>query len=185
MKNKLRDLNDHLFAQIERLGADDLAGDALDLEVRRTSAMVNISGQIIDANKLALDARKAATIHGWDTTAGRPRSRWPPARPRPVPQHRGAIPWNKGTHGLMKPNSGSYRPGHVSWSAGTKGVMKRNAGPSAGPSTRAGRPTSRPARWDPKGSEWSEGLRALSLRRTPLRERQSGPAPDGGDRPVS
>lgn len=35
----------------------------------------------------------------------------------------GRIPWNKGTEGAMKPNSGSFSPGHTTWNKGTAGVM--------------------------------------------------------------
>lgn len=37
MKNKPVDLNNHLFAQLERLGDEDLSGDDLKQEIERVS----------------------------------------------------------------------------------------------------------------------------------------------------
>ena len=39
MKNTLGDLNNHLFAQLEKLGDDDLKGNELEAEIRRSEAM--------------------------------------------------------------------------------------------------------------------------------------------------
>jgi hypothetical protein len=60
MKNKLSDLNNHLFEQIERLNDDDLKGDDLTAEIRRAQAMCNVAGQIISGGRLVLDAAKAS-----------------------------------------------------------------------------------------------------------------------------
>jgi hypothetical protein len=60
MKNKLSNLNDHLFEQIERLNDDDLKGDDLTREINRTKAMCNVAVQIISAGRLALDAAKTS-----------------------------------------------------------------------------------------------------------------------------
>lgn len=60
MKNKLSNLNDHLFEQIERLNDDDLKGDDLTTEIGRAKAMCDVAGQIISAGRLVLDAVKAA-----------------------------------------------------------------------------------------------------------------------------
>lgn len=58
-KNRLLDLNDHLFEQLERLNDDDLKGEDLDQEIKRAASISNISKQIIDTGRLALDAKKA------------------------------------------------------------------------------------------------------------------------------
>ena len=34
--------------------------------------------------------------------------------------------WNKGTKGICKPNSGSFKKGQVAYNKGTKGIMKAN-----------------------------------------------------------
>ena len=59
MKNKLIDLNDHLFEQLEKLNDDDLKGEDLKTEIERTHAMTNIAKQIINTGSLALKAKKA------------------------------------------------------------------------------------------------------------------------------
>jgi len=57
MKNKLSDLNNHLFAQLERLSEEDLQGEKLKEEVERTKAIKAISQEIVSAGRLALDAQ--------------------------------------------------------------------------------------------------------------------------------
>lgn len=59
MKNKLMDLNNHLFAQMERLTDEDLKGDDLIRETNRSKSVSNIAVQIINNAKLALEAHKA------------------------------------------------------------------------------------------------------------------------------
>lgn len=59
MKNKLTDLNNHLFAQLERLGDEALRGDALKEEIDRSKAITSVAGQIVNNARLALDAQIA------------------------------------------------------------------------------------------------------------------------------
>lgn len=58
MKNKLVDLNNHLFAELERLSDEDLTGDALEEEIERANAICGVSTQIIANGQLALNAEK-------------------------------------------------------------------------------------------------------------------------------
>ena len=58
MKNKLIDLNDHLFAQLERLNDEKTTGEALASEIERSKALTGVACKIIDNAKLALDAEK-------------------------------------------------------------------------------------------------------------------------------
>ena len=59
MKNKLTDLNSHLFAQLERLSNEDLKGEDLATEITRSNAVANVALEIIANGKLVLDAQKA------------------------------------------------------------------------------------------------------------------------------
>jgi hypothetical protein len=59
LKNTLGDLNNHLFAQLERLNDEDLTGDKLAEEIRRTEAVTDVASQIIANGALVLKARVA------------------------------------------------------------------------------------------------------------------------------
>lgn len=61
MKNKLTDLNDYLFAQLERLGDESLSDEAIANEIKRTSAVVSVADKIVDNARLQLDAVKFAS----------------------------------------------------------------------------------------------------------------------------
>ncbi len=54
-RNKLADLNDHLFAQLERL--DDPECD-LDKEIAKSKAVTQVAAQIIKSNALSVQAMK-------------------------------------------------------------------------------------------------------------------------------
>lgn len=58
MKNKLVDLNNHLFAQLERLSDEDLKGDALKEEIERSRAIEKIGHTIVENADLALKAMR-------------------------------------------------------------------------------------------------------------------------------
>ena len=58
MNNKLIDLNNHLFAEIERLGDEELKGDGLVQEIERAKAITGVASQIIANGSLALKAEQ-------------------------------------------------------------------------------------------------------------------------------
>lgn len=60
MKNKLTDLNNHLFAQLERLGDEDLTGEQLTEEISRAKAVTGLASQIIANGTLVLKAAQMA-----------------------------------------------------------------------------------------------------------------------------
>lgn len=64
MKNKLVDLNNHLFEQLERLNDDDLDGEQLSHEVTRADAMCKLAGQIVDVAHVAIDSAKLCAEYG-------------------------------------------------------------------------------------------------------------------------
>lgn len=66
MKNRLSDLNNHLFAQLERLSDEDLTPEQIAHEAKRGEAMVAISDQIIRNASLQLQAAKIAFDGGAD-----------------------------------------------------------------------------------------------------------------------
>lgn len=63
-KNKLSDLNNHLFEELERLNDDELTGEALQEERERAKAMANIAQTIINNGELALKAVKHYDEYG-------------------------------------------------------------------------------------------------------------------------
>lgn len=65
-RNKIIDLNNHLFAQLERLGNEELRGDALKEEIARAASVSDVAEKIIKSGDLMLRARIPAdtTIRG-------------------------------------------------------------------------------------------------------------------------
>lgn len=64
MKNKLADLNNHLFAQLERLGEEGLSAEAIAAEVERAGAITDVAEQIIRNADLQLKAAHLLATHG-------------------------------------------------------------------------------------------------------------------------
>lgn len=56
MKNTLLDLNNVLFEQLERLNDDELTEDELEMQLKKTDAIVKVSEKIIDNGELAFKA---------------------------------------------------------------------------------------------------------------------------------
>ena len=58
MKSTLGDLNNHLFAQLERLGDEELSGEKLAEEINRAKAVTGVASQIISNGSLVLESIK-------------------------------------------------------------------------------------------------------------------------------
>ncbi len=58
MKNTLGDLNNHLFAQLDRLSDNQLDGEKLEEELKRSKAISDVAKNIIKNGSLALNAMK-------------------------------------------------------------------------------------------------------------------------------
>ena len=64
MKTKLIDLNNHLFAQLERLSDEDLTVNDIDREVKRAAAIVDVADSIVDNARIQLQAVRLVADHG-------------------------------------------------------------------------------------------------------------------------
>ena len=58
-QNKLSDLNNHLFAQLERLGDEEMDIDHTRLEIQRAKAIQGVSKEIIAGARLTFDVAKS------------------------------------------------------------------------------------------------------------------------------
>lgn len=56
--NTLEALNNHLFAELERLGEEDLKGDELKEEINRAKAITGVASQVISNANLVLQAQR-------------------------------------------------------------------------------------------------------------------------------
>lgn len=64
MKNRISDLNNHLFAQLERLNDEDLKGEDLEKEIQRAKGVTDVAKTIIANGSLALAAKKHMDEYG-------------------------------------------------------------------------------------------------------------------------
>lgn len=63
MKNKLTDLNDHLFAQLERLSDEGLSPDDIAKEVSRAQAVVAVADCIVSNAGVQLKTMELVAEH--------------------------------------------------------------------------------------------------------------------------
>lgn len=68
MKNNLQELNNYLFEELERLNDDETLeeNDNLDKELKRSKAITQVAGQIVQNAKVILDAKKHCDMFGDD-----------------------------------------------------------------------------------------------------------------------
>ncbi|MDI5890645.1 hypothetical protein [Halomonas rhizosphaerae] len=59
MKNKIEDLRNHLFAELERLGDESLQGEELQAEISRARAISDVAGTVIGSAKVEVEYLKA------------------------------------------------------------------------------------------------------------------------------
>lgn len=64
MKNKLTDLDNHLFAAMERLNDEGLSVEQIESEARRADAIVDLADKIIENSRTKLAAAKLWGEHG-------------------------------------------------------------------------------------------------------------------------
>lgn len=64
MKNKLGDLNDHLFAQLERMSDEGMDPERIEIEAKRAEAIVSLADQVVRNADLQLRAAKLFADHG-------------------------------------------------------------------------------------------------------------------------
>ena len=76
MKNKLTDLNDHLFMALERLNDEDTKGEDLNTEIQRSRAIaggakniVQNAALILEAEKLKRDTGEVSQVFGLEKKA--------------------------------------------------------------------------------------------------------------------
>lgn len=65
-RNTLGDLNNHLFAQLERLNDEEITEEQLEKEIARSKAIVGISNQIINNANVVLKAKTIELEYGSD-----------------------------------------------------------------------------------------------------------------------
>jgi len=66
MKNKLIDLNNHLFEELERLNDEELKGDNLEEELKRSEAITKVAQTIVNNGELMFKAQKHYDDYGID-----------------------------------------------------------------------------------------------------------------------
>ena len=63
-RNTLGDLNNHLYAQLERLNDEEITGEKLEDEIIRSKAVIGVSKQIIANANVVLKAKSIELEYG-------------------------------------------------------------------------------------------------------------------------
>lgn len=66
MKNKIEDLNNHLFSALERLNDEELSEDQLDKEIKRSKAIKEVAETIVESHRNTIQAMKLVSDQGLD-----------------------------------------------------------------------------------------------------------------------
>lgn len=62
--SNLSELNKHLFAALDRLDVENLTAEAIEAEVKRAGAIVDVADRITENAKVTLTAAKLYAEHG-------------------------------------------------------------------------------------------------------------------------
>ena len=73
MKNKLTDLNNHLFEQLERLNDEELSGEKLQQEIERAKAITSVATQIISTADTNLKVASLMIDYGYKDNVNMPK----------------------------------------------------------------------------------------------------------------
>jgi len=67
-RNKITDLNNHLYAQLERLGEEDITPEELELEISRSKAITSIATTVVQSFSVTVQAMTILQKSGADIT---------------------------------------------------------------------------------------------------------------------
>lgn len=84
MKNGIEDLRNHLFAQLERLGDEEITGDPAKLtrELDRAKAVADVARVVVDSAKAEVAFMEAAGVRKGTGFIALPEEGEPQPRPR-------------------------------------------------------------------------------------------------------
>lgn len=63
-RNTLSDLNNHLFATLERLGDESLDSEHMKMEIERAKAIKDVAGAVVSNSRLMLNAMEFRSQYG-------------------------------------------------------------------------------------------------------------------------
>jgi hypothetical protein len=69
VRNKIIDLNNHLFAQLERLNDETLSTEQMNQECEKAKQMSNIAKNIVENNKVAVTMLQLLDKQGYDISS--------------------------------------------------------------------------------------------------------------------